>query len=107
MIAGIAKGIKISRNVKLFGHRVNLDDLERNYKMTITSDYLILARCNGVTTGFLDIKDPIHRNVIVSSQLYDGDNHTRKYCKVDETPKFYLHNKINNQEIKIRHKSKI
>ena len=89
------------------GYLFNLDELERNYKMTITSDYLILARCNGVTTGFLDIKDPIHRNVIVSSQLYDGDNHTRKYCKVDETPKFYLHNKINNQEIKIRHKSKI
>ena len=89
------------------GYLFNLDELERNYKMTITSDYLILARCNGVTTGFLDIKDPIHRNVIVSSQLYDGENHTRKYCKVDETPKFYLHNKTNNREIKIRHKSKV
>ena len=72
--------------------------------MTITSDYLIISRCNGITTGIRKIENPTERIIDVCSQVYDGNAHTINYCKTDEIPKFYLHNKTNNREIKIQYK---
>ena len=82
----------------------DLNQLEKDYKMTITSDYLIISRCNGITTGIRKIENPTERIIDVCSQVYDGNAHTINYCKTDEIPKFYLHNKTNNREIKIQYK---
>ena len=91
----------VSENRAFYSFDIN--NLESNLGMNLNSDFIILATCgtNETTVGFERLFQTGNDSVLVHVMGISTIDSTVNYCETGETPKFFLHNTENNNEMQI------
>jgi len=91
----------VSENRAFYSFDIN--NLESNLGMNLNSDFIILATCgtNETTVGFERLFQTGNDSVLVHVMGISTIDATVNYCETGETPKFFLHNTENNNEMQI------